>query len=127
MLGWFEHRVVAGLGEEELLVGALVAVLGQQPLEHDELGEAPEAQAPGEEDLGHTADGELLEEYVSAELRLHRGSIWGAGSQCNSATVHRPFRSVRQPLSGAARVEPTATTAVESARRLTADPTLEPQ
>ena len=65
----------SGLGEKEALIGALAFVFGQESLDDDKLGEAAEADPSREEDLGHAADCELLQEDVSAEFRFHRGAL----------------------------------------------------
>src|SRR5207237_8828166 len=82
---------------DELLV---LAEVGEERLDHQELLESRQAALPGEVHLAHAAAGETLEELVAAELCLHGGSVRGAEKYASTRSGGRPNASAYRASGG---------------------------
>ena len=67
IFGMDEARRELGLVDEHRVVGLVVDQVRQQPLDHDLLLEPVLARRGRDEQLGHAADGQPLDELVPAE------------------------------------------------------------
>src|SRR6266851_6507827 len=86
-----QARLVLEHGDELLVL----AEVGEQRLDDEQLLEPGQAALAGEVHLAHAAAGETLEELVAAKLFLHGGSARGAERYASTGSGGRPSASVR--------------------------------